>query len=67
ALEVILGAIALNAGLISEEVFVAILVMVVVTILVSGPLMRYSLRQIENEKLQATQQAVPVTGIKKNE
>ncbi|MFA0961882.1 cation:proton antiporter [Roseivirga sp. BDSF3-8] len=60
ALEVILGAIALNAGLISEEIFVAILVMVVVTIIVSGPLMRYSLRQIDNEQLKKASETVSV-------
>lgn len=43
-LEVILGAIALNNGLINEEIFVAIVVMVIVSILISAPLMKYSLR-----------------------
>jgi Kef-type K+ transport system membrane component KefB len=42
-LEVILGTIALNAGIISEKLFVAIVVMVVVTIIISAPLMKYSL------------------------
>ena len=42
-LEVILGAIALNNGLINEEIFVAIVVMVIVSILISAPLMKYSL------------------------
>jgi len=44
-LEVILGAIALQAGLISERVFVAIVIMVIVTILVAAPLMGYWLKR----------------------
>ena len=42
-LEVILGAIALNNGLINEEIFVAIVIMVIVSIIISAPLMKYSL------------------------
>ena len=42
-LEVILGSIALNNGLINEEIFVAIVVMVIASILMSAPLMKYSL------------------------
>ena len=42
-LEVILGSIALDNGLITEEVFVAIVIMVIVSILLSAPLMKYSL------------------------
>ncbi len=48
-LEVILGAIALEAGLITEEVFVAILVMVVTTIIISGPLMKRSLKEADQQ------------------
>ena len=40
-LEIILGTLALRAGLISEQIFVAILVMVIVTILVAAPLVKY--------------------------
>jgi len=40
-LEIILGTIALRAGLIHKEIFVAIVVMVIVTILISAPLMKY--------------------------
>jgi Kef-type K+ transport system membrane component KefB len=40
-LEVILGALALQAGLITEEVFVAILITVLITIVISAPLIRY--------------------------
>jgi len=43
-LEVILGAIALSSGLITEEVFVAIVIMVIASILISAPLMKYSLQ-----------------------
>ncbi len=43
-LEVILGAIALEAGLIGDEMFVAILVMVIFTIITSAPLMKYCLQ-----------------------
>ncbi len=42
-LEVILGTIALNNGLITEEIFVAIVVMVIVSIIISAPLMKYTL------------------------
>jgi len=48
-LEVILGTIALNAGLITEELFVAIVVMVLITILLSAPLMKYSLKLSKKE------------------
>lgn len=48
-LEVILGAIALEEGLITEEVLVAILVLVVCSIVASAPLMKYSL-QFESKK-----------------
>lgn len=41
-LEVILGAIALNNRLITDEIFVAIVTMVIVLILISAPLMKYS-------------------------
>ena len=42
-LEVILGAIALDNGLINDEIFVAIVIMVIVSIIISAPLMKYSL------------------------
>ncbi|ELR72576.1 Putative Na/H antiporter [Fulvivirga imtechensis AK7] len=50
-LEVILGAIALQAGLITDQVFVAILVMVVATIVASAPLMKYCLKFNKNETI----------------
>ena len=40
-LEIILGTLALQAGLITEEVFVAILITVLVTIVISAPLIKY--------------------------
>ena len=51
-LEVILGSIALSAGLISEQLFVAIVVMVIVSILISAPLMKYSLEMHKKWKKQ---------------
>ncbi|UII34742.1 cation:proton antiporter [Fulvivirga ulvae] len=48
-LEVILAAIALQAGLITDEIFVAILVLVVASILASAPLMKYCL-QLDTSK-----------------
>lgn len=44
-LEIILGTLALQAGLISDEVFVAILCMVIATILISAPLIKYWLKR----------------------
>ena len=44
-LEVILAAVALSAGLIDEKVYVAILTMVIITIIISAPLMRYWLER----------------------
>ena len=43
-LEVILAAIALQANLITKEIFVAILVLVVVSIVASAPLMKYCIK-----------------------
>jgi len=40
AMEIILGTLALNAGLIDEKMFVALVVMAIVTSMMSGPLMR---------------------------
>ena len=42
-LEAILGTIALNSNLITKEIFVAIVIMVIASILISAPLMKYSL------------------------
>ena len=40
AMEIILGTLALNAGLIDEKMFVALVIMALVTSLMSGPLMK---------------------------
>ena len=40
AMEIILGTLALNAGLIDEKMFVALVVMAIVTSMMSGPLMK---------------------------
>lgn len=49
-LEVILGIIALDNGLITDEIFVGIVIMVIVSILISAPLMKYSLKLAKAEK-----------------
>ncbi len=41
--EIVLGMIALQTGIIDEQIFVALVVMTVVTILMTGPLMKYYL------------------------
>ncbi|MEO5644546.1 MAG: cation:proton antiporter [Bacteroidia bacterium] len=48
AMEIILGTLALNAGLISQPIFVALVIMAFVTSLTSGPLMR---KFVEPEKI----------------
>ncbi len=45
AMEIILGTLALNAGLINERMFVALVTMALVTSLISGPMMKYFLRE----------------------
>lgn len=45
AMEIILGLIALEAGLINERVFVSLVVMALVTSMTSGPLMKWLLRK----------------------
>jgi len=49
-LEIILGTIALGVGLINEEIFVSIVVMVIITIIVSAPLMKYCISQHKSFK-----------------
>ncbi|MCC5928101.1 MAG: cation:proton antiporter [Cyclobacteriaceae bacterium] len=44
AMEIILGIVALEAGLINEKVFVALVIMALVTSMTSGPLMKLSLK-----------------------
>lgn len=45
--EIVLGLIALNAGLITEKIFVGLVVMTFVTIMMAGPMMKFFLRREE--------------------
>jgi len=45
AMEIILGLIALEVGLIDEQLFVALVVMAIITSMTSGPLMRWALKK----------------------
>lgn len=45
AMEIILGLIALEVGLIDEKLFVALVVMAIITSMTSGPLMRWALKK----------------------
>lgn len=47
AMEIILGTLALNAGLIDSKMFVALVVMALVTSMISGPFMKYFLKEKE--------------------
>jgi Kef-type K+ transport system membrane component KefB len=51
AMEIILALLALDAGLIKEQLFVALVVMALATSLVSGPTMKWMLRGVEEESL----------------
>jgi Kef-type K+ transport system membrane component KefB/mannitol/fructose-specific phosphotransferase system IIA component (Ntr-type) len=53
AMEIILALLALEAGLLREQVFVALVVMALATSLVSGPTMKLMLRGAEEESLVA--------------
>jgi Kef-type K+ transport system membrane component KefB/mannitol/fructose-specific phosphotransferase system IIA component (Ntr-type) len=53
AMEIILALLALEAGLLREKVFVALVVMALLTSLVSGPTMKAMLRGIDDEGLAA--------------
>jgi Kef-type K+ transport system membrane component KefB len=48
--EIVLGMIALQAGIIDEKIFVGLVVMTMVTILVAGPLMKFYLEKDLKEK-----------------
>jgi Kef-type K+ transport system membrane component KefB/mannitol/fructose-specific phosphotransferase system IIA component (Ntr-type) len=48
AMEIILGILALQAGVINEEVFVALVVMALVTSLISAPMMGHFINKIKN-------------------
>jgi Kef-type K+ transport system membrane component KefB len=51
AMEVILALLALDAGLLREQVFVALVIMAIATSLVSGPTMKWMLRGVDDESL----------------
>jgi Kef-type K+ transport system membrane component KefB/mannitol/fructose-specific phosphotransferase system IIA component (Ntr-type) len=51
AMEIILALLALEAGLLREQVFVALVVMALATSLVSGPMMKLMLRGVDEENL----------------
>ncbi len=51
AMEIILGLLALEAGLIAQELFVALVVMALLTSAVSGPLIRWSMRRRQRLRL----------------
>lgn len=51
AMEIILAQLALNHGLITEKLFVAIVVMAIATSLLAGPLMQLALKQKQKRKL----------------
>jgi mannitol/fructose-specific phosphotransferase system IIA component (Ntr-type) len=51
AMEMVLADLARNAGLITDELFVAILIMALVTSLISGPMMQYILGRKKSLKL----------------
>src|SRR5580658_132229 len=53
AMEIILAMLALEAGLLREQVFVALVVMALATSLVSGPVMKLLLRGVDEESLTA--------------
>jgi Kef-type K+ transport system membrane component KefB len=58
--EIVLGLVALNAGLITDKIFVGLVVMTFVTIMMAGPTMKYFLRR--HQRLQASEKdsAVPL-------
>ncbi|XAM00005.1 cation:proton antiporter [Phycisphaeraceae bacterium D3-23] len=51
AMEIILGQIALNFGLITQELFVAVVVMAIVTSVIAGPLMQKALGLKQDKRL----------------
>jgi Kef-type K+ transport system membrane component KefB len=54
AMEIILGLLALDAGIIRQRLFVALVVMAIVTSMISGPVMRLILRPAKKRRLQDT-------------
>jgi Kef-type K+ transport system membrane component KefB len=51
AMEIILGLLALEAGIIPQRLFVALVIMAIVTSMMSGPAMRLILREIKKHRL----------------
>ena len=60
AMGIILGSIALESGLIGEEVFVSVVIMALVTSMTSGPLMRLCLGPSARKDEDATKKSRPV-------
>jgi len=54
AMEIILGLLALEAGIIRQRLFVALVVMAIATSVMSGPMMRWILRQQQPHRLAPT-------------
>ena len=64
--EIVLGALALQAKIIDEQVFVALIVMTIVSILIAGPAMKYYLnKEIAEKKLTEPQIAVAAAAERK--
>ena len=63
AMAVILGSVAVRAGLMGEPMFVSLVVMALVTSLISGPLMQalMKIRSFEQPELRADSKANPFT------
>ncbi|MEW6076631.1 MAG: cation:proton antiporter [Thermodesulfobacteriota bacterium] len=51
AMEIILGILALEAGIIRQRLFVALIIMAIVTSMMSGPMMRYVLQPTKKRRL----------------
>ncbi|MEP6682844.1 MAG: cation:proton antiporter [Parafilimonas sp.] len=58
--EIVLGALALQAKIIDEPIFVGLVVMTIVTILIAGPLMKYYLGKHERSKLADTEPNITI-------
>jgi hypothetical protein len=52
AMEIILGLLALEAGIINNRLFVALVIMAIITSMMSGPAMRLILNPVKSWKLQ---------------
>jgi Kef-type K+ transport system membrane component KefB len=53
AMEIILGTLAYNAGIIGKPIFVALVIMALITSLTSGPFMRFFMRREEESKVRS--------------